>query len=112
MSKGFSDAITAILQKLKDPNTFATAVRDLAETQGIAPAAVADPMALYNGFWTLANGVDTDFRWRSSSGVPIRSLLIADTVKPIQQPVPLSDGVHPTFSIGVSAFGVGIGVSW
>ncbi|NEW75470.1 hypothetical protein [Streptomyces rhizosphaericus] len=112
VSQGFSDAITTILQKLKDPSTFATTFRDLAATQGIAPTAVADPMALYNGFWTLANGVDTDFRWRSSAGVPVRSLLIADSVKPVQQPVSLSDGAHPTFSIGVSAFGVGIGVSW
>lgn len=112
VSKGISDGITAALTKLKDPASFGETVSDLAATQGVTAAAVADSTALYNGFWTLANGVDTDFRWRSNAGVPVRSALITSTVEPSQTPVSLSGAPQPEFSIGVSAFGIGLGVSW
>lgn len=112
VSKGISDGITEALTKLKDPASFGETVNALAAAQGVTASAVADPKALYNGFWTLANGVDTNFCWRSSAGVPLRSALITSAVKPTEEPVSLSGAPSPQFSIGVSAFGIGLGVSW
>lgn len=113
VSKGISEGITKSLEKLKDPSSFSETIQEFAANQGIDMAVMADPMSLYNGFWSLANGIDTDFRWRSSAGVPVRSALIASEVKPTQPPVAQSgDGLNPSFSIGVSAFGIGVGVNW
>ncbi|GAA5032651.1 hypothetical protein GCM10023335_75390 [Streptomyces siamensis] len=111
MSKAMSDSILDSLRQLKDPQTFTAHVRDAATAQGIDPDAVRESEELFNRFWTLANGVDLDLSWKSSSGVPVRSAVIADSLEPTQPPVSRSNG-QARFSIGVSAFGVGIGVSW
>ncbi|GGX36518.1 hypothetical protein [Streptomyces lomondensis] len=111
MSKGISDGILASLNKLKDPESFAAHVRDAAREEGIASDAVRDADELYDRFWTLANGVDLDLHWRSSSGVPARSAMIGESVQPSRQPVARSDG-QARASIGISAFGIGVGFSW
>ncbi|MER6288490.1 hypothetical protein [Streptomyces sviceus] len=112
MSKGISEGILNALGELKDPVVFSQAVTNLANTQGVAAAAVSDSTALYNGFWTMANGVDTNLTWRSNAGVPLRSALIAKSIEPAQQPVSLSDGAHASGSFGINAFGIGVGFSW
>ncbi|MFE0365808.1 hypothetical protein [Streptomyces griseoaurantiacus] len=112
MSKGISDGILNALGELKDPAVFAQAVTNLANAQGASAAAVSDSTSLYNGFWTMANGVDTNLTWRSNAGVPLRSALIAQSIEPAQQPVSLSDGAHASGSFGVNVFGVGVGFSW
>ncbi|GGQ37549.1 hypothetical protein GCM10010233_64500 [Streptomyces pseudogriseolus] len=103
MSKAMSDSILKSLSKLKDQETFVAHVRDVADAQGIARDDVRAE-DLFEPFWRLANGLDLEMEWRSSSGVPVRSALIADSIVP-------PDG-QERFSLGVSAFGIGVGVSW
>ncbi|MCC9711623.1 hypothetical protein E4N62_44290 [Streptomyces sp. MNU76] len=104
MSKGISDGILESLRTLKDPDAFSEQVREAAAAQGVAPESVRDTEELFEKFWALANGVDMELQWRSNSGVPVRSALIAESIAP-------PDG-QERFSIGVSAFGIGVGVSW
>lgn len=110
VSKRFADAITQVFDDLagKDEKSFVAEVQKMAQEQG---AGLSIPPDVFASFWSLANGFEADLRWRSSSGVPARSSLIADAVaKP--DSTARTDGGQQAFSIGVSAFGVGIGVSW
>ncbi|MFE3928014.1 hypothetical protein [Streptomyces sp. YIM B13508] len=112
VSNAVSDGILKGLGQLQDPTVFTNAVQQMAAAQGVSAASLSDPMDLYNGFWTLANGVAADLHWRSSSGVPARSAMIAKSIEPSQQPVALSGGAHASGSIGLSAFGIGLGIEW
>ncbi|MBT2493879.1 hypothetical protein J7E96_36390, partial [Streptomyces sp. ISL-96] len=104
MSKAMSESILDSLRKLQDPETLAALVRDAADAQGVAPDAVRDLEDLFDRFWKLANGVDLELQWKSSSGVPVRSAMIGDSIDP-------PDG-QERISIGVNVFGIGVGVSW
>lgn len=109
VSKGISDGIMSALGELKDPNSFHLAVTKMADTHGTKLDAASPD--LYNGFWSLANGLSATLNWESNSGVPVRSTVIADSLKPTQQPVP-NNGAQPLFDIGFEAFGCGIHVGW
>ncbi|MFD5430433.1 hypothetical protein [Streptomyces sp. NPDC127084] len=103
MSKAMSESIKKSLGALKDEETFVAHVRDVAEAEGLARDDVRAE-DLFGPFWRLANGVDLDVQWRSSAGVPVRSALIGGSIDPPEG--------QERFSIGASAFGFGIGVSW
>ncbi|MER6678051.1 hypothetical protein [Streptomyces sp. NPDC000983] len=103
MSKAMSDSILESLSKLKDPDDFVEHVRSAADAQGVSREDVRAE-DLFERFWRLANGLDLELQWRSSSGVPVRSALIADSVTPPDE--------QQRVSIGVSAFGIGVGISW
>ncbi|MEU0031175.1 hypothetical protein [Streptomyces sp. NPDC006335] len=103
MSKAMSDSILESLSKLKNQETFVAHVRDAADAQGVTRDDVRAE-DLFEPFWRLANGLDLEMQWRSSSGVPVRSALIAESIKPPDD--------QERFSLGVSAFGIGVGVSW
>ncbi|MEU2624304.1 hypothetical protein ABZ642_40395 [Streptomyces sp. NPDC007157] len=109
VSKGISKGILDALGELKDPTSFTHAVTRMADEHGAKLDAAATD--LYNGFWTLANGLSAELNWESSAGVPVRSTVIADSLKPVQQPVS-TDGIHPRFGIGFEAFGCGIHLGW
>lgn len=112
VSAGIQDEIRASLRKLQDPDSFHKAVGDLASAQGFASAVTMDLMSLYDGFWRLANGIEAELSWRNSSGIPVRSAMIGDSLQPTQPPAPLSEGPHTNTSLGLGAFGIGIGISW
>lgn len=103
MSEAMSESIKQSLSALKNEETFVEHIRDAADARGLARDDVRAE-DLFEPFWRLANGVDLDVQWRSSAGVPVRSALIAGSVEPPEG--------QERFSIGASAFGFGIGVSW
>ncbi|HET7782546.1 MAG TPA: hypothetical protein VFL08_09575 [Arthrobacter sp.] len=104
VSKGILDGVTESLKKLKDPNSFKPLIEGLANQHGLA-SNLPDPDDLYKGFWTLANGIDTNLNWRSSAGVPEREALMVDSFKPAEPPVTRG-------SFGINLFGCGLGFSW
>jgi hypothetical protein len=111
VSKGIADGITESLKKLQSPESLHEAVTEAAAAHGEAAPDPSTTDALYQGFWKYASGLETSFRWRSTTGVPERGYMDVRTVAPTAAPES-ANGDHPEFSIGLSAFGVGIGVSW
>jgi hypothetical protein len=109
VSKGIADGITESLKRLQSPESLHVAVTEAAAANGEATPDTLTTEALYRGFWKYASGLETSFRWRSTSGVPERGYMDVRTVEPAPE---TTNGANPEFSIGVSAFGVGIGVSW
>lgn len=111
VSKGISAGIESSLAALKDPETLHQTVTEAAAVNGEAAPDQETTAALFRGFWKYASGLESNFRWRSTSGVPERGYM---EVRQVQPPAPTetANGETPEFSIGLSAFGVGIGVSW
>jgi hypothetical protein len=111
VSKGIADGITESLKRLQSPESLHQAVTEAAAAAGEAAPDKSTTESLYSGFWKYASGLETNFRWRSTTGVPERGYMDVRTVQPVEPPE-VANGAHPEFSLGVSAFGVGIGVSW
>lgn len=103
MSRSIAASIFDVLEWLRDPNNFPAHIQALANDQGIA-ADLPSPAKLYGGFWTLANGMDTDFNWRSDAGVPARAKLF---VRSFVVPPPHAKAV-PEFK----EFGCRLGTRW
>jgi hypothetical protein len=102
---GMADLVKEALKRLQDPQHFAEAVRGYAVKRGMeAHPRLADSAALYKDFWELANGITTCFSWKSSSGVPVRSSMIGDTLKPVQPP--------ERGGVKFGGFGVGLEIDW
>jgi hypothetical protein len=108
VSTEFSKAIKEALRKLQNPDDFGEAITRLAASHGIAQEAVADPMALYNGFWRCANGLNTEFYWLNSVKRPI----LADATVMHLEPTEKVDGISPTVEIGFGGFGFNLGIKW
>ncbi|MEU4896207.1 hypothetical protein AB0B12_26205 [Streptomyces sp. NPDC044780] len=90
-SKKLTDQIAEALAGLREPQTFVPAVRSMGRQQGLEVVDKIDLMDLYNGFWSLYNGVDLDLSWSNDAGLPQKSYEVVEEIAPTQKPVPMSD---------------------
>ncbi|MEU2624305.1 hypothetical protein ABZ642_40400 [Streptomyces sp. NPDC007157] len=79
VSKGISKGILDALGDLEDPTSFTHAVTRMTDEHGTKLDAA--PTDLYNGFWALAKGLSMNLSWKSSAGFPVRSAVIASSLK-------------------------------
>lgn len=91
VSNELSNAIAEILRKLKDPHSFETTVRYLADRQGVSHT-VDDAGSLYDAFWNTVTGLQTEISWSNAVGVPERSKSYVEQIKPVPADTPLPDG--------------------
>jgi len=115
VSAGIQKGVNSALDGLQSEQGFTEFVQEHASDAEVAESMPdpADVSRLYEGFWKLASGLEADLHWKSVSGVPERSYTNAREVRTQEAS---SGGATPgdtqEISIGVSAFGFGIGVSW
>jgi hypothetical protein len=113
ISKIFADHMEETLKRLQSSETLHEVVTEAFAANGEAAPALEESEALFRGFWRYARGLETSFRWRNVTGLPEIGYFDARTVAPPPPPAEVaSAGEHPEFSIGVSAFGFGLGVSF
>jgi len=116
VSAGIQKGVSDSLKALSDPNELAGPVTEMMSASGEAAPDEAEVQRLYDGFWKLATGLNTVLEWKSVSGVQERSYVNVEQIEPATEAssAGATQGAEggQEFSIGVSAFGVGIGVSW
>lgn len=120
VSAGIQRGVQESLKALSDPSELTSPVTELMAEAGEAAPDPAEVQRLYDGFWKLATGLSTSLQWRSISGVQERSYMNVAEIQPVSevssagttQKGQETGEQAPEFSIGVSAFGVGLGVSW
>ncbi|WP_190196425.1 hypothetical protein [Streptomyces djakartensis] len=64
----------------------------MADSRDLPQAAVDDIPALFNDFWALIMGVNTEIKWLNHSGVPVRSgAYVSEPITPTREQ-PSADG--------------------
>jgi hypothetical protein len=110
ISREYSKAMKNVLDALQDPTSFQETVRSLGEEQGIDPAVMADPPALYRAFWKYAKGLQADLHWLNIAGVPERGSQDVRRFAPEEPPLPPTDVAAERLEIGFGGFGFNFGL--
>ncbi|MGW1987787.1 hypothetical protein ACWCPJ_35940 [Streptomyces collinus] len=80
VNKGVEDALEETVRKLRDPNSFRSAVMEISSRKGIPQEFLNDTESLLRAFWQLATEVTVNIRWTNNSGVPDRDSAYVESI--------------------------------